>query len=117
VLAVDEASKSLIMFEPDLKEGDEVQLMQRSMNVDYIKLSMDDLKRKTGSAKPVFAFYINCAGRARPYAGGKIEDAEEIQQCIGSVPFMGFYSGVEVAKVKDKLQALDWTGVLCTITE
>ena len=117
VLAVDEASKSLIMFEPDLKEGDEVQLMQRSINADYIKLSMDDLKQKTKSSKPVFAFYINCAGRAKPYAGGKIEDAEEIQQCIGPIPFMGFYSGVEVAKVKNKLQALDWTGVLCIISE
>ena len=117
VLAVDEVSKSLIMFEPDLKEGDEVQLMQRSINVDYIKLSIDDLKQKTEGATPVFAFYINCAGRAKPYAGGQIEDAEEIQQCVAPIAFMGFYSGVEVAKVKNKLQPLDWTGVLCMISE
>jgi hypothetical protein len=32
-LAVDEATKSLIMFEPDLKAGDEVQLMRRSVDL------------------------------------------------------------------------------------
>jgi len=117
VLAVDEASKSLIMFEPDLKEGDEIQLMRRSVDMDYIHVGIDELKSKLQASTPVFSFYINCAGRAKPYAGGEFEDAEEVQKEIGLIPFMGFYSGVEVAKVKDKLQPLDWTGVLCMISE
>ena len=117
VLAVDETSKSLIMFEPDLKEGDEIQLMRRSVDMNYIQSGINELKSKLNGEKAVFSFYINCAGRAKPYAGGEFEDAEEVQRGIGSIPFMGFYSGVEVAKVKDKLQPLDWTGVLCMISE
>lgn len=117
LLAVDIPSRSLIMFEPDLKTGDEVQLMQRSVNLDYIQTGIDDMKSKLDGEKPVFSFYINCAGRAKPYAGGEFEDAEEIQKGMKRIPFMGFYSGVEVAKVKNKLQPLDWTGVLCLLSE
>ena len=117
-LAVDEPSKSLIMFEPDLKEGDEVQLMRRSVDMDYIQSGIEDIRTKVNGNKPLFAFYINCAGRAKPYAGVDFEDAEEVQKVLGStVPLMGFYSGVEVAKVGGKLQPLDWTGVLCVISE
>ena len=117
LLAVDIPTKSLIMFEPDLKTGDEVQLMQRSVNLDYIQLGIDDIKSKLDGEKPIFSFYINCAGRAKPYAGGEFEDAEAVQQGVAENPLMGIYSGVEVAKVKGKLKPLDWTGVLSILSE
>jgi hypothetical protein len=117
-LAIDEPGKSLIMFEPDLKNGDEVQLMRRSVDLDYIESGIADLRTKVNGSKPVFSFYINCAGRCKPYSGGDFEDAEEVQRIIGpSVPLMGFYSGVEIAKVGDKMRPLDWTGVLCMLCE
>lgn len=117
VLAVDEPSRSLIMFEPDLQAGDEVQLMRRSVDLQYIEKGIEKLTTIMNGSKPVFSFYINCAGRAKPYAGGEFEDAEAVQKAIGNIPFMGFYSGVEVAKIRGKLQPLDWTGVLCMISE
>ena len=117
-LAVDEANKSLIMFEPDLKAGDEVQLMRRSFDLDYVYKNVDTTIQKLKDKKPLFAFYINCGGRAKPYAGGTFEDVEEIQKAFeGKMPFMGFYSGVEIARVGNKLQPLDWTGVLCMFSE
>ncbi len=116
-LAIDPVQKALIMFEPDLKAGDEVQLMHRSINLDYIHTGIELLQQKA-IGKPLFYFYINCGGRAKPFAGGELEDAAEVQKLIGKdTAFMGFYSGVEVAKLGDHLQALDWTGVLCLITE
>ncbi len=117
-LAIDEKQKALVMFEPDLKNGDEVQLMYRSINLDYIHTGIELLQKKAANKKPLFYFYINCAGRTKPYAGGELEDVEEVQKVIGKdTPFMGFYSGVEVAKLGNHLQALDWTGVLCLLTE
>ncbi len=117
-LAVDTEQKALIMFEPDLKPGDEVQLMHRSINLNYLHTGIDDLKVKASGKKPLLYFYINCGGRAKPFAGGELEDVTEIQKIIGEeTPFMGFYSGVEVAKLGNHLQALDWTGVLCLLTE
>jgi hypothetical protein len=117
VLAIDEPSRSIIMFEPDLKPGDEVQLMRRSVDLAYIRSGMDDIRKQMNGSTPLYAFYINCAGRAKPYCGGQLEDAEEVQRSIGAIPFMGFYSGVEVAQVNDRLQPLDWTGVLCILSQ
>lgn len=117
-LAVDKEKKALIMFEPDLKVGDEVQLMHRSINLEYVKKGIAGLKKKAEGQKPVYYFYIDCVGRAKPFAGGELEDVEEVQKEIGiHVPFTGFYSGVEIARVRNHLQALDWTGVLCQLTE
>lgn len=117
-LAIDAEQKALVMFEPDLKAGDEVQLMHRSVNLDYLRTEIDMLAQKATGKKSIFYFYINCGGRAKPFAGGELEDVTEVQKILGKdIPFSGFYSGVEVAKLGNRLQALDWTGVLCLLTE
>ncbi len=117
-LAINPEKKAIIMFEPDLKAGDEVQLMHRSINLDYLHTGITALKQKAAGKKSLLYFYINCGGRAKPFAGGELEDVTEVQKIIGTeTPFMGFYSGVEVAKLGNHLQALDWTGVLCLLTE
>jgi hypothetical protein len=117
-LAIDRDKKALIMFEPDLKASDEVQLMHRSITLDYIQNGVDSLRRKSEGQKQVFYLYINCFGRAKPFGGGILEDADEVRKIIGpEVTFAGFYSGVEVAKVRNQIQALDWTGVLCLLSE
>lgn len=114
-LAVDEENKALIMFEPDLTEGMDVQLMRRSLDPEYVVNVISNLKEKANN--PSFAFYINCGGRAKPFSGVGFEDATEVQKALGDIPMAGFYSGVEVAKVGDTLQALDWTGVLCLFSD
>lgn len=116
-LAVDEPNKALVMFEPDLSDGVEVQLMRRNMEPDYVEHVIADLKEKAAGSRPIYSFYINCGGRAKPFSGVNFEDAEEVQNAMKGVPLSGFYSGVEVAKVGEKLQPLDWTGVLCLISE
>jgi hypothetical protein len=117
-MAIDKERKALIMFEPDLKAGSEVQLMRRSLDFDYIAARAQKLYDELGSRKPFFALYIDCAGRASAYCATEKEEAAEVQRVIGSrMPLLGLYSGVEVAKVGPKLQALDWTGVLCVFSE
>jgi small ligand-binding sensory domain FIST len=116
-LAVDEELKALIMFEPDLVVGTEVQLMRRNLESDYVGKAIEEKMRKIGHLQPIFSFYINCGGRARPFAGVDFEDAEVVRQALGTIPFSGFYSGVEVAHVGGVLQPLDWTGVSCFLAE
>ncbi|MDN3204105.1 FIST signal transduction protein [Algoriphagus sediminis] len=116
-LAVDEENKALVMFEPDLTPGSEVQLMRRNLEPDYLESVISEVKDQISNLNPVFAFYINCGGRARPFSGVGFEDAEEVQKAVGDIPLAGFYSGVEVARVGEFLQPLDWTGVLCFLAE
>ncbi len=118
VCGVDKERGGLIMFEPDLKAGSEVQLMRRSIDFKYMGERVADLLKRVGERKPIFAIYIDCAGRASAYSGTEREEAEEIQKAIGSrMPLLGMFSGVEIAKVGDDMQALDWTGVLCVFSE
>jgi hypothetical protein len=116
-MSIDKERKGLVMFEPDLKPGDEVQLMRRDINFDYIGKRAHQLFESLGDRKAFFAIYIDCAGRASAYCGTDKEEAAEVQKVIGSkMPLLGMYSGVEVAKVGPAPQALDWTGVLAVFS-
>jgi len=119
VSGIDKDRGGLIMFEPDLQEGCEVQLMRRSIDdFDYICEHAAELLERVGNRKPFFALYIDCAARASAFSGTEREDAEEVQRVIGSkMPLLGMYSGVEIGKVGEDMQALDWTGVLCVFSE
>lgn len=118
VMGVDKDRGGLIMFEPDLVAGSEIQLMRRSIDFEYIGNRVKDFFKSIGDRKPFFALYLDCAGRASAYCGTEGEEAEEVQKIIGPrMPLLGMYSGVEIAKVGESMQALDWTGVLCVFSE
>lgn len=118
VMGIDKDRGGLVMFEPDLKEGSEVQLMRRSIDFDYMGERAQDILKRVEGRRPFFALYIDCAGRISTYAGTDREEAEEVQKHIGSkMPLLGMHSGVEIASVGGRMQALDWTGVLCVFSE
>ncbi len=119
VSGVDKERGGIIMFEPDLKVGTEVQLMRRSFSdCGYIRRYAEDILERIGERNPFFTFYIDCAGRAAAYSGMEGEEAEEVQKIIGSrMPLLGVYTGTEIAKVGGDMQAMVWTGVLCVFSE
>jgi diguanylate cyclase (GGDEF)-like protein len=115
---IDRESDGIIMFEPDMVEGTEFQIMYRSFELDYMKPKIESLFENLNGRKPVFAMYINCAGRCAGYSGTDMEDALILQQTIaGRVPVLGIYSGVEIASVAGRPRGLDWTGVLCLFSQ
>ena len=116
-LALDTDRGGLVMFEPDLHTGDEVQIMHRSLDFTYIGQRIDAFMQTLDGRRPVFAIYIDCLGRAAAYSGTEREEAEEVQKHLGALPLLGFYTGVEVASIAGHVQALDWTGVLCIYSE
>ena len=119
VSGVDKDRNGMIMFEPDLKVGTEVQMMRRSFtDFEYIRNLSEEVLRRIRDRKPIFTFYIDCAGRASAYSGTEGEEATEVQKVIGSkMPMLGVYSGTELAKVGGEMQAMVWTGVLCVFSE
>lgn len=111
-LALDKDRGGIVMFESDMIEGTEFQVMFRSLNYGYMPDKIESLFANLGNRKPVLATYINCAGRAGAYAGTDDEDALVVQKAVdGRVPLMGMYSGVEIAPVGGQPRGLDWTGV------
>jgi hypothetical protein len=115
--SIDSDKKTLIMFETDLVEGSEVQLMRRNIDLMYIKPQIDKLMAKVGSRKPVLALYVDCLGRVSGFSGIPEEESLEVARTLGDIPFFGVFSGVEIANVGPHVRALDWTGVLCLFSE
>ena len=117
-LSIDPASNGIVMFEPDMVEGTEFQLMFRSLELDYIKPKIDEVFDRLDGREPVFGFFIDCAGRCAGYAGADREDAVFVQQAVaGRVPILGLYNGVEIATLGGRPRGLDWTGVFCLFSQ
>jgi hypothetical protein len=118
VMAVDKDRGALIMFEADLQAGTQIQLMRRSVDLDYVGQRCDALLERLGDRRPFLALYLDCCGRACTYSGTEREEAEEVQKAIGTkMPLLGVYSGVEIAEVGGRPEPLDWNGVLCIFSE
>src|SRR5438067_11956353 len=118
-MAIDRERGGLVMFEPDLTAGTEVQLMRRSIDFGYIGQRVDELFARVGSRRPFLAVDIDCAGRASAICNTDGEEAEVVQRALADrgVPLLGMYSGVEIARFGAQVQALDWTSVLCVFSE
>ena len=119
ISGADQKRGGLIMFEPDLKVGTEVQLMKRSFSdFEYVRERSEKILKLTEDKNPFFCFYIDCGGRASAYSGTEGEEAAVVQEVIGTkMPLFGIYSGTEIAKVGNEMQACVFTGVLCVFSE
>jgi hypothetical protein len=116
ILRADPAAGSITLFEPDFAVGTRVQIMSRdnSLMLDSVERGVADLKTRISGQDCVLGLYIDCAGRASVMSGAATEEAELVISSLApAFPFMGFYSGVEIAPFAGNYsRPLDWTGVL-----
>jgi len=119
IIRCDPEERSITLFEADFREGDLVQIMSRdnqAMLDSVARQTRDQLARLAG-LDPLFALYIDCAGRTSAWSGAEVEEAAVLQrELAGQVPLLGFYSGVEIAPLFGRSRPLDWTGVLTMFT-
>ncbi len=112
---------SITLFEPDFAVGTRVQIMSRdnALMLDFAARGVARLKQEIGAAPCAFALYIDCAGRASIMSGADTEEAETVLRTLApDFPFMGFYSGVEIAPFAGHYsRPLDWTGVLTILQQ
>jgi hypothetical protein len=115
-LAVDEPRGGLVMFEPDLEAGSQVQLMRVADDLSYVDGRVATLVRRLDGRRPLLALYLDCAGRSALGSGMEEEEADAVRRALGDIPLLGVYTGVEVAQIRGDLRPLDWTGVLCLLS-
>ncbi len=115
--------KGIAIFEPDLEVGTEFLFMLRdsSKMMESVGKNCSDLMQRieNDGRRPVFGFYIDCAGRTALLSETLHEEADIIRENFNqkNIPLLGFYSGVEVAPLLGKSRGLDWTGVLWVMVE
>ena len=120
ILNADRERGSVTLFEPDFSAGSRVQIMARDNELMLssasrgVKRMNEMIADEHGSA--AFSIYIDCAGRVTARSGARQEEADIVRKRLDrSVPFLGFYSGVEIAPFGNRARSLDWTGVLATM--
>ncbi len=113
----------VLLFEEGPQVGDEVRFLRRDPErmLDSARTRPQELLERIAARgeRPLFAFYIDCAGRTARSALTSVEEASFIQKAMAEadVPLLGFYSGIEIAPLQGQARSLDWTGVLMVITE
>jgi hypothetical protein len=119
ILSSNPADGSVTLFEADFKVGTQVQIMSRDnqLMLESVQKRTRQLLSSLGQEKPIFALYIDCAGRTSAFSGAELEEASIVQAELGpELPLLGFYSGVEIAPLLGRSRPLDWTGVLTLFT-
>ncbi|MFC3123750.1 FIST signal transduction protein [Pseudoroseomonas globiformis] len=109
---------SVTLFEPDFFLGARVQIMARdnALMLDSARNGVARLNGLVEGGDNLLALYIDCAGRASARSGALTEEAEMVLQGFTpTMPFAGFYSGVEIAPFQGYSRPLDWTGVLAVL--
>lgn len=116
ILFADPVRKSITLFEPDFALGDYVQIMSRDnmLMLESVETGIAELKDKIADLNCLLGLYVDCAGRASVMSGADTEEAELVATHLApNFPFMGFYSGVEIAPLEqNNSRPLDWTGVI-----
>ena len=120
ILNGDRNEGSVTLFEPDYQIGTQVQIMARDneMMLQSVKQGVAAASRliTAAPAGAAFCLYIDCAGRVSARTGAIPEEASLVVAGLPpQVPFLGFFSGVEIAPFGTSARALDWTGVLATV--
>jgi hypothetical protein len=114
---IDRERGGLVMLGDDMQAGTEIQLMRRTLDLDYVRGRADELLAAVGDREPVLAFYIDCAGRAAAHCGMDFEEAQGVQEAVGSkMPLFGWYGGCELAKAGPVMESHNWTGVLSVLS-
>ena len=116
ILRADSATGAVSLFEPDFVRGDQVQIMSRDnmLMVESVRRGIAAANQALVTPDSILGLYIDCAGRGSARSGSPVEEAELVLRGLDkTLPFMGFYSGVEIAPFARELsRPLDWTGVL-----
>lgn len=119
ILTSNPADGSVTLFEADFKVGTKVQIMSRDnqLMLESVRNRTRQLLNSLDHRQPIFALYIDCAGRTNAFSGAEQEEAGLVQAALGpDIPLLGFYSGVEIGPLLGRSRPLDWTGVLTLFT-
>jgi hypothetical protein len=116
ILQANPSRGSITLFEQDFAIGTRVQIMSRdnALMLESVERGVAAIKQTIAGKNCVLGLYIDCAGRASVMTGAETEEAALVASALApEFPFMGFYSGVEIAPFAGTYsRPLDWTGVL-----
>ena len=82
-----------------------------------LKLTLEEQARAWEGQTPSFGLYINCLGRGSGLYGFPDLDTSYIKQYFGEIPVIGFFSGCEIAPIRQQSAFHQYSGVLVLVGE
>ncbi len=92
-------------------------LRDGSASREDLKVTLEAQARLWSDHQPGFALYFNCLGRGRGLYGLPDLDTAYIRQYLGDIPFIGFFTGCEIAPIQMQHSLHQYSGVLVLIGE
>ncbi|EIC22937.1 FIST signal transduction protein [Thiorhodovibrio frisius] len=119
VVAIDPVEESLILFESDFNAGSRVQIMgyEPDRMIESCQDQTQSILANLNRNRLAFGLYIDCAGRSMAFIGLDQDESTPVREQVAPLcPFLGCYTGVEIAPFHGRARPLDWTGVLLLCT-
>jgi len=102
-----------------LKEGDRAALVLRNAQRarEDLKATLGEMAARTSRSAPAFGLYFDCASRGSGLYGIPGHDSAYIQQHLGPIPVVGFFTGFEIGPILDRAGVLLYSGVLALVSQ
>jgi small ligand-binding sensory domain FIST len=112
-------SEGVVAIADEIHQGQKLVLALRSANG-----SREDLKRTLEAQAqvwegntPGFGLYFNCLGRGAGLYGFPDLDTSYIKQYFGEIPLIGFFTGCEIAPIRQHSALHQYSGILVLVGE
>ena len=111
--------QGVIAVADEIRQGQKVVFTLRDGDVsrEDLKITLERQTQLWEKQRPSFGLYFNCLGRGRGLYGLPDLDTAYIKQYLGDIPFIGFFSGCEIAPIRQEHSLHQYSGVLVLIGE
>ncbi|MGE0820539.1 MAG: FIST N-terminal domain-containing protein [Candidatus Binatia bacterium] len=114
-----EPKQGIVAVADDIRQGQKMVFTLRdgSGSREDLKLTLEAQARLWEGNSPRFGLYFNCLGRGSGLYGFPDLDTSYIKQYFGEIPIIGFFSGCEIAPIRQRAALHQYSGVLVLVGE
>ena len=111
--------QGIVAVADEIRQGQKMvfTLRSRDGSREDLKTTLEAQAREWHGTTPSFGLYINCLGRGQGLYGFPDLDTSYIKQYFGEIPLIGFFSGCEIAPIRQQSALHQYSGVLVLVGE
>ena len=112
-------SQGIIAIADEIRQGQKMLFTLRNDNGsrEDLKQTLEALVQAWEGNPPGFGLYFNCLGRGAGLYGFPDLDVSYIKQHFGDIPLIGFFTGCEIAPIRQRAALHQYSGVLVLVGE
>jgi len=111
--------QGIVAVADEIRQGQKMVFTLRNGDVsrEDLKVTLEEQARAWEGHTPGFGLYFNCLGRGSGLYGFPDFDTSYIKQYFGEIPLIGFFSGCEIAPIRQQSALHQYSGVLVLVGE